>query len=78
MTDGPAAALPRVEALAARGSLAGYHLLPATRADLLRRLGRMAEAAGAYREALALCPVAAERRWLERRIAEVAGPDARR
>jgi RNA polymerase sigma-70 factor (ECF subfamily) len=69
MADGPAAALPRVEALAARGVLAGYHLLPATRADLLRRLGRTAEAAAAYREALSLCPVAAERRWLERRIA---------
>ncbi len=40
MTDGPAAALLRVDALAARGELAGYDVLPAVRADLLRRLGR--------------------------------------
>ncbi|PAU75564.1 RNA polymerase sigma factor [Halomonas salipaludis] len=51
--------------------LPGYHLLPAVRADLLRRLKRYDEAAGAYREALALSPQAAERRFLERRLAEV-------
>ena len=45
MADGPAAGLALVDALAATGELAGYHLLPATRADLLRRLGRRAEAA---------------------------------
>jgi len=45
MADGPAAGLALVDALAAGGALAGYHLLPATRADLLRRLGRGAEAA---------------------------------
>jgi RNA polymerase sigma-70 factor (ECF subfamily) len=44
MVDGPAAALPRVEALAARGTLDGYDVLPAVRADLLRRLGRREEA----------------------------------
>jgi RNA polymerase sigma-70 factor, ECF subfamily len=73
MADGPAAGLALVEALAAAGELAGYHLLPATRADLLRRLGRAAEAAGAYREALALATTDAERRYLTRRLDEVAG-----
>ena len=52
-----------------RRGLAGYHLLPAARADLLRRLGRQAEAADAYREALALCGTDAERRYLTRRLA---------
>jgi RNA polymerase sigma-70 factor (ECF subfamily) len=52
--------------------LDGYHLKPATRADLLRRLGRRAEAAAAYREALALPMNDADRRFLERRLGEVA------
>ena len=56
MTDGPAAALMRVDALAARGELDGYDVLPAVRADLLRRLGRAPEARAAYERALALCP----------------------
>jgi RNA polymerase sigma-70 factor (ECF subfamily) len=73
MADGPEAGLVLVDALAATGALAGYHLLPATRADLLRRLGRKAEAAQAYREALALAGTDAERRFLTRRLAEV-GP----
>jgi RNA polymerase sigma-70 factor, ECF subfamily len=51
--------------------LPGYHLLPAVRADLLRRLGRHADAADAYRQALALVTNAAERQFLERRLAEV-------
>jgi len=71
MAYGPAAGLERVDALEAAGELAGYHLLPATRADLLRRLDRRAEAAAAYREALALAPTDAERRYLRRRLAEV-------
>jgi RNA polymerase sigma-70 factor, ECF subfamily len=54
--------------------LRGYHLLPAARADLLRRLGRHAEAAAAYGQALALVTNAAERRFLERRLAEVTHP----
>jgi RNA polymerase sigma-70 factor (ECF subfamily) len=54
--------------------LPGYHLLPAARADLLRRLGRHAEAATAYRQALAWVTNAAERRFLERRLAEVSRP----
>jgi len=72
MADGAAAGLVLVDALAESGALTGYHLLPATRADLLRRLGRRDEAAGAYREALALASTDAERRYLTRRLGEVA------
>lgn len=75
MADGPAAGLELVEQLEASGALAGYHLLPATRADLLRRLGRHAQAADAYRTALELTATGAERRYLTRRLAETA-PDA--
>jgi len=60
-----------VERLSASDALAGYHLLPATRADLLRRLGRFADAAAAYREALELVGNDADRRFLEQRLAEV-------
>jgi len=70
MSDGPAAALPLVEALEATGKLAGYHLLPATKADMYRRLGRVEEAAACYREALDLASTDAERRYLSRRLAE--------
>ena len=73
MARGPAAGLPLVEALEASGKLAGYHLLPATRADFLRRLGRMPEAAAAYAEALELTSTDAERRYLSRRLAETSG-----
>jgi RNA polymerase sigma-70 factor, ECF subfamily len=75
MAEGPAAGLELVEALEASGRLAGYHLLPATRADLLRRLGRHAEAAAAYRQALELAATDAERRYLTRRLAETATRD---
>ena len=71
MADGPEAGLARVVALEARGELAGYHLLPATRADLLRRLGRDDEAADAYRRALELTSADPEREYLRRRLAEV-------
>jgi RNA polymerase sigma-70 factor, ECF subfamily len=73
MADGPAAGLKLVEALEASGALAGYYLLPATRADLLRRLERPAEAATHYREALGLADTDAERRYLARRLAEITG-----
>ena len=71
MADGPAAGLALIDALAATGALAGYHLLPAARADLLRRLGRFTDAAAAYREALALAGNEADRRFLSRRLAAV-------
>jgi RNA polymerase sigma-70 factor (ECF subfamily) len=70
---GPEAALAEVERLAADGRLDGYRYLAATRADLLRRLGRAQEAAVAYREALALADNTAERDFLESRIAETRG-----
>ncbi len=50
------------------GELAGYHLLPASKADVLRRLGRPSEAAAAYREALALVTNPAEQRYLQKRL----------
>jgi len=73
MVDGPARALDLVDALAARGSLDGYHLLPAVRADLLRRLGRKDEALAAYRAALARARLEPEQRLFVRRMAEL-GP----
>jgi RNA polymerase sigma-70 factor, ECF subfamily len=77
MADGPAAGLVLVEKLEHSGSLDDYHLLPATRADLLRRLGRNAEAATSYRQALEMAGTDAERRYLARRLAETTGgPDA--
>jgi len=69
--DGPAAGLGLLDALEAEKSLDGYHLLHAARADLLRRLGRRAEAAVAYRAALDRVGNQAERRFLERRLAAV-------
>jgi RNA polymerase sigma-70 factor (ECF subfamily) len=71
MAEGPAAGLARVEALETSGALTGYHLLAATRADLLRRLDRHAEAAAAYEQAITLSGSDVERRYLQRRLAEV-------
>jgi RNA polymerase sigma-70 factor (ECF subfamily) len=77
MAEGPssglALGLALMDALEAKGELAGYHLLPAARADLLRRQGRWREAAEAYRQALALVANDPERRYLARRLAEVEG-----
>ena len=64
-----------LEDIEARRELVGYHLLPAAKADLLRRLGRTDEAAVAYREALALVTPAPERRYLERRLLEAGAAD---
>ena len=75
MADGPAAGLELVAALEAAGELEGYHLLPATRADLLQRLGRPAEAATSYAEALDLAVTDSERRYLARKLAETSGRD---
>jgi RNA polymerase sigma-70 factor, ECF subfamily len=69
---GPAVGLGVVDAVAGDPRLARTHLLPATRADLLRRLGRSGEAADAYRAALALARTAPERAFLQRRLEEVA------
>ncbi|MEA2844630.1 MAG: polymerase sigma-70 factor, subfamily [Actinomycetota bacterium] len=71
MADGPAVGLALVERLEASGALPDYHLVPATRADLLRRLDRRDEAAAAYREALAMTATVAEQRYLTRRLDEV-------
>jgi RNA polymerase sigma-70 factor (ECF subfamily) len=71
MADGPDAGLRLVDALAATGALHGYYLLPATRADFLRRAGRHREAAAAYRDALDQTPSEPERRFLQRRLDEV-------
>jgi RNA polymerase sigma-70 factor, ECF subfamily len=70
MADGPAAGLDLVDVLTRSGQLVGYQLLPATRADLLRRLGRNNEAAIAYREALDLTTAEPQRRYLERRLTD--------
>jgi RNA polymerase sigma-70 factor, ECF subfamily len=67
------AGLALVNELAQRGELGSYHLLPATRADLLRRRGELEQAEAEYRQALGLAPTEAERRFLRRRIAELAG-----
>ncbi|MFE9203029.1 RNA polymerase sigma factor [Micromonospora sp. NPDC007230] len=68
MADGPAAALVEVDELARDARLAGYHYLPAIRADLLRRLDRHEEAAEAYRTALALVDNDTERAYLTTRL----------
>ncbi|MGJ5130165.1 RNA polymerase sigma factor [Bradyrhizobium sp. HKCCYLRH1030] len=71
MVDGPARALALVDALAARGGLKQYDLLPAVRADLLRRLGRRDEARAAYREASAATQLAPLKRLYARRLGEL-------
>ena len=70
MVDGPAAGLALLDALAARGTLETYALLPSARGELLRRLGRTAEARAAYAEALALARLDPERRLYARRLAD--------
>lgn len=74
MAEGPAAGLLLVDELVASGTLTEYHLLPATRADLLRRAGRYDEAAEAYRDALSKVTTEPERAFLQRRLSDLAGP----
>ena len=74
MRDGPAPALALVDGLLARGELAEYHLAHTARADLCRRLGRRADAAASYRAALSLVSQGAERRFIERRLADLDAP----
>jgi RNA polymerase sigma-70 factor (ECF subfamily) len=76
MVNGPQAGLMLINAVAAGGELDGYHLLHAARADLLRRLGSLEEAAKSYGRALALVSNDSERRYLERRLREVQPPVA--
>ena len=71
MSRGPEHGIRLIEELERSGALASYHLLPAAKADLLRRLNRTAEAAAAYRAALALVTSDVERRYLTRRLSEV-------
>jgi len=71
MRDGPAAGLSLIDAILARGDLGNYHLAHAARADLFRRLGRTAEARASYERALSLAQQEPERRFLERRLAEL-------
>jgi len=71
MRDGPEAGLTLIDAILARGELADYHFAFSARADLCRRLGRTAEAIAAYERAMALTNQAPERRFLERRLAEL-------
>jgi RNA polymerase sigma-70 factor (ECF subfamily) len=71
MVDGPARALDLIDALEARGSLRGYALMPAVRADLLRRLGRRDAARDAYRAATSATQLEPLRRLYARRLAEL-------
>ena len=75
MAEGPEVGLARLDRLEAEGPLAGYHLLPAARADLLRRAGRRDEAARAYGQAIALASNDAERRYLVGRRAALASDE---
>jgi RNA polymerase sigma-70 factor, ECF subfamily len=72
MRDGPAAGLALIEAILARGDLKDYHLAHAARADLCRRLGKTTQARAAYKRAISLARQEPERRFLERRLAELA------
>src|SRR5271165_3174997 len=71
MRDGPDAGLALIDAILARGDLADYHLAHAARADLCRRLGRTVDARASYEMALSLARQEPERRFLERRLAQL-------
>jgi RNA polymerase sigma-70 factor (ECF subfamily) len=71
MRDGPEAGLKLIDAILARGELTAYHLAPAARADLCRRLGKTAEARSAYEKALALTQQEPEQRFLQNRLREL-------
>jgi RNA polymerase sigma-70 factor (ECF subfamily) len=72
MRDGPAAGLALIDALLAEGTLDDFHLAHAARADLCRRLGKTADARSSYNRALSLAQQAPERRFLQRRLDELA------
>ena len=71
MRDGPSAGLVLIDAILGSGDLSDYHLAHAARADLCRRLGRKADARASYERALSLTEQEPERRFLERRLAEL-------
>ena len=71
MRDGPAAGLALIDAILARGELEDYHLAHSARADLCRRLGRTVDARASYERALVLTRLEPERRFLQRRLAEL-------
>jgi RNA polymerase sigma-70 factor (ECF subfamily) len=73
MRDGPEAGLALIEAILERGDLTDYHPAHAARAEFCRRLGRTADARASYERALALARQQPERRFLERRLAELSG-----
>ena len=73
MRDGPTAGLTLIDALLDRGELVDYHPAHSVRADLNRRLGRVNEAKASYRRALGLARQEPERRFLQRRLAEISG-----
>jgi RNA polymerase sigma-70 factor (ECF subfamily) len=72
MRDGPEAGLPLVDSILQQGELSGYHLAHSARAELCRRMGKLDEAAASYLQALRLARQEPERRFLERRLAELA------
>ena len=76
MAEGPEAGLRLLDTLEARGALQHYHLFHAARADLLRREGRLSDAAACYERALALTTNEAEREFLQRRLEGVRYHDA--
>jgi RNA polymerase sigma-70 factor (ECF subfamily) len=76
MRDGPAAGLTLIDAILKRGDLRDYRFAHAARADLCRRLGRAEDARGSYERALALTRQEPERRFLQRRIAELPPGDS--
>jgi RNA polymerase sigma-70 factor, ECF subfamily len=73
MVEGPESALTLIDGLSAAGDLDNYHLLHAAHADMLRRMGEKASAAQSYEKALSFVTNDSERRFLERRLAEVRG-----
>jgi predicted RNA polymerase sigma factor len=74
MASGPADGLALVEAIASRGDLAGSHLLPAIRGEMLTRLGRRDDARSALLQAIELCGNAVERAALERKVDDLSPP----
>lgn len=71
MRDGPSAGLELIDTILARGELVDYHLAHAARADLCRRMGKLADAQAAYRQALGLARQEPERQFLQRRLGEL-------